>query len=438
MNYTTFEHEAFEIPYSVLKAVHCRSALRALVSIKPFLDQVPNAKSGPIALSAFSDALRSICIATCNDTNNIPSKSRTHEFATTDLKIHIENNEEFAFGYLSFYRALLDVTRENNQQRSATMYAQKWLELCATNRQSGRKWLLDHLYGPVKIDLANARKLKDPKELFTSWDLTHGGALPGAPRYQPYDLDLALKHAGTAWSFWREWYQGFLNGKPLDWELQRHVALIPDEDWEKGPEHIAEKIEEIREEFGFERAARQKRYKELEPSSVDHLLSAPTISAAQIEAAAHDINEASCRYLNDTGANELPEAFQMFPTLSRSLLAISRRLRESELTPSKEEQLRQEIGRLNAHVRELEKLIAELQASGDPVFRTALKEQAARSLGDWKMYAAMLGAVWMISGDTVGVKARLENLAAARDAIFGASNTPLVEPTDELWQNPEI
>lgn len=54
---------------------------------------------------------------------------------------------------------------------------------------------------------------------------------------------------GEAWSFWREWYQGFLEGKPLDWDLQREVALIPNEDWEKGPEHIAGIIAEIRARF---------------------------------------------------------------------------------------------------------------------------------------------------------------------------------------------
>ena len=48
------------------------------------------------------------------------------------------------------------------------------------------------------------------------------------------------------WSFWREWYRGFLDGKPLDWALQKEIALIPDADWEKGPEWIAGKIEVIR------------------------------------------------------------------------------------------------------------------------------------------------------------------------------------------------
>ena len=47
------------------------------------------------------------------------------------------------------------------------------------------------------------------------------------------------------WDFWERWYDGFLNGTPLDWELQLAVASLPDEDWEKGSKWIAEKIAEI-------------------------------------------------------------------------------------------------------------------------------------------------------------------------------------------------
>lgn len=68
----------------------------------------------------------------------------------------------------------------------------------------------------------------------------------------PLDFFTETLHAyftQSPYSFWREWYQGFLDGKPLDWELQRRVALIPDDDWEKGPEHIAEKIQEIKAEY---------------------------------------------------------------------------------------------------------------------------------------------------------------------------------------------
>ena len=60
-------------------------------------------------------------------------------------------------------------------------------------------------------------------------------------------------------SFWSDWFEGFLSGRPLNWELQRRVALIPDEDWSQGPEHIGKIIEEIRARFELE-----KRIEELE------------------------------------------------------------------------------------------------------------------------------------------------------------------------------
>lgn len=50
----------------------------------------------------------------------------------------------------------------------------------------------------------------------------------------------------SQWDFWREWYQGFLDGNPMDWELQRRVALIDDVIWEAGPETVADEIERIR------------------------------------------------------------------------------------------------------------------------------------------------------------------------------------------------
>lgn len=60
---------------------------------------------------------------------------------------------------------------------------------------------------------------------------------------------LNVDYQNSVNGFWRDWYQGFLDGKPLDWELQRRVALIPDDDWEKGPAHIADVIADIQAEF---------------------------------------------------------------------------------------------------------------------------------------------------------------------------------------------
>ena len=54
----------------------------------------------------------------------------------------------------------------------------------------------------------------------------------------------ASKHA--EWAFWAEWYQGFVDGKPLDWELQRRVAVIDDAIWDQGPEAVAAAIDDIK------------------------------------------------------------------------------------------------------------------------------------------------------------------------------------------------
>ncbi|WP_291732541.1 hypothetical protein [Leisingera sp. F5] len=62
-------------------------------------------------------------------------------------------------------------------------------------------------------------------------------------------LNWQEKLSHDCWSFWRDWYQGFLDGKPLDWDLQRRVALIDDPIWDAGPEAIATEIERIKAEM---------------------------------------------------------------------------------------------------------------------------------------------------------------------------------------------
>lgn len=69
-------------------------------------------------------------------------------------------------------------------------------------------------------------------------------------RFEPNILDSRME-----WAFWRRWYQGFLNGKPLDWELQRRVVLIDNIIWESGPEAVAAEIEKIETSYEVETLA---------------------------------------------------------------------------------------------------------------------------------------------------------------------------------------
>lgn len=52
------------------------------------------------------------------------------------------------------------------------------------------------------------------------------------------------------WDFWREWYEGILNGTPLPWDLTFEIATtLTDEDWEAGAAHVADRIREVRARF---------------------------------------------------------------------------------------------------------------------------------------------------------------------------------------------
>ncbi len=44
------------------------------------------------------------------------------------------------------------------------------------------------------------------------------------------------------WSFWINWYQDALEGQEPDWDMLEEIALIPDGDWKKGPEHINNQV----------------------------------------------------------------------------------------------------------------------------------------------------------------------------------------------------
>ncbi|MEM9308080.1 MAG: hypothetical protein AAGA74_12330 [Pseudomonadota bacterium] len=74
---------------------------------------------------------------------------------------------------------------------------------------------------------------------------------------QPESLQLAwtaLKAQWEAdaadWSFWIEWYEAMLNGEWTNWDLIFRIAKdISEEDWDAGPERVAQRIGEIKQEF---------------------------------------------------------------------------------------------------------------------------------------------------------------------------------------------
>ncbi|SLN73188.1 hypothetical protein ROG8370_03586 [Roseovarius gaetbuli] len=95
---------------------------------------------------------------------------------------------------------------------------------------------LEHLPNDRHFDVGLWKTSDFPRVMVSKWD----------------EFGTLASKNNSMWSFWREWYQGFLDGKPMDWELQRRVALIEDDIWKAGPEAVAEEIERIRDKFTLE------------------------------------------------------------------------------------------------------------------------------------------------------------------------------------------
>ena len=69
---------------------------------------------------------------------------------------------------------------------------------------------------------------------------------------QPNPFDAQWQATRTEWQapnspyrFWLRWYEAALQGQHLNLDLEHDIALIPSEDWEKGPDNIATQIDAL-------------------------------------------------------------------------------------------------------------------------------------------------------------------------------------------------
>ena len=228
-----------------------------------------------------------------------------------------------------------------------------------------------------------------------------------------------------SWSFWREWYQGFLDGKPLDWELQHRVALIPDEDWEKGPEHIAEKIEKIRAAYNSEQAASEPRAPEHEPDNVTELFKHPRSISASLSLSAQTIAQGFESFRAESGLNETPEFLAPLEAIPAYLNRITTILETQPQSATAEQALREEIGRLSAKVALLEFEISKLKTDLETRDKPWFGKVATLSAG----VVTLVSGLWVVSGDELGPKRRAENLVQYWEHLFPLEETEQERPT---------
>lgn len=242
-----------------------------------------------------------------------------------------------------------------------------------------------------------------------------------------------------SWSFWREWYQGFLDGKPLDWELQRRVALIDDAIWDAGLEAVAKEIEKIRENF-WRSTKEKERYPEFEPKSVAHLIENRVIATASLQGLSVQIADAIEQYHAETGANALPDAFASLsemPSLLEAIASSLKRVPDSgQASPDLVQHLREENGRLNAKISELEQELQKLRLL-DPKLATRSKLGNLFSfLKKTSLIGGIVSGLWVLSGDDLGAKQRYERLIAdwefTKDLVQGEVSPAQGLPTTQV------
>lgn len=177
-----------------------------------------------------------------------------------------------------------------------------------------------------------------------------------------------------SFAFWRKWYQGFVDGKPVDMELQGRVALIPDGIWDAGPKAVAEKIREIEQAVAgpapLEDAALRKH--------VEFLLKNPVLSEATALNGAETIERAISDYLREAPANCLPEDLKQLEALPHHFRAIARVIGSQTRKEAKEPKFADEISKLHARVADLEK---ELAAAKSKELKGVISLKAAESFG---------------------------------------------------------
>ena len=219
-----------------------------------------------------------------------------------------------------------------------------------------------------------------------------------------------LNDSKENWSFWIKWYEAALKGEILNQEMLEQIALISPKDWEQGPKRVNGLIAEIEE--GFKGGATETDH----PAAPSEIQKNKLVLRAVAEGVSAQVADVIERYFHETRQNELPEEFRALQELPELFASIS------QVDESSDYQV--QIEKLKGKIKELEAGLKIAQSkSVNGTFSKAFLEQAGKSLGDWKMWGALGGAVYMFVGapaqtGTTGIMDSVSNIVSSARGIF--------------------
>ncbi len=201
-----------------------------------------------------------------------------------------------------------------------------------------------------------------------------GGKIEFGLPWSATEVIEGLHRKGSDWVYWGKWYEGFLSGRPLDWEFQRRVALIDDSIWKAGAAEVARAIRDIEADFTGPAPLDEKALR----NHVEYLLKNPVLSEATALNGAETIERAISEYLHEAPADCLPADLKHLEALPQHFKAIARVIGSRTRKEEKEPQLADEISKLHARVAELE---IELAVAKSKTLKGIISQEAAKSFG---------------------------------------------------------
>ena len=187
------------------------------------------------------------------------------------------------------------------------------------------------------------------------------------------------------WEFWTRWWDAAIAGRPLDWDLQRDVALIPDEVWQQGPGPVAVEIARLEELHGLRRELAELKRRLTDPP--------PAVSVAA---------GAELR-----GHNNPPELLDATAELRQNIVVVWQALDEAETELAKRHPEPAALKRIGMALLTATKAIALYCATlGD----TAVKNAAAEF--------GKAGGKWLAGGAAFGIALNIPPIARFAERLL--------------------
>ncbi len=137
-------------------------------------------------------------------------------------------------------------------------------------------------------------------------------SLPGdaAEMWETAQTLLSQDHKAD-WRFWIDWYNALLEGRPQDLNMLAEIALIPDDDWAKGPAHANAMIAEIAARHNIDNLIARNPYAQRVQVSGRHLIAVavetPDLDHI-IDAIRQSLRDFTARCRRDKSPNNLGQA----------------------------------------------------------------------------------------------------------------------------------